>query len=70
MLPLVPIAGNQTIKHGQTAIEDDGAGDGLWLAEVFHQAWLNESHYIDLISNWGTIRLGMEYGPSKAFPFE
>lgn len=40
------------VRHGQTVNEDGGAWDGLWLAQVALQAWLNENHYVDSIPNW------------------
>ena len=40
------------VRHGQLVNEIGGTWDGLWLAQVALQAWLNESHYIELIPNW------------------
>jgi len=40
------------VKHEQTINEEGGTWDGLWLAKVALQAWLNENHYIELVPNW------------------
>lgn len=40
------------VRHGQTVNEDGGTWDGLWLAQVALQAWLNENHYVESIPNW------------------
>lgn len=40
------------VKHGQTVNEDGGTWDGLWLAQVALQAWLNENHYVESVPNW------------------
>lgn len=40
------------VRHGQTVNEDGDTWEGLWLPQVALQAWLNESHYVELIPNW------------------
>ena len=40
------------VRHGQAVNEDGGTWEGLWLAQVALQAWLNENHYVETIPNW------------------
>ena len=39
-------------KRGEAVYEEGGTWEGLWLAKVALQAWLNENHYIELVPNW------------------
>ena len=40
------------VKRGEAVYEEGGTWEGLWLAKVALQAWLNEKHYIELVPNW------------------
>ena len=40
------------VKRGEAVYEEGGTWEGLWLAKVALQAWLNENHYAELVPNW------------------